>query len=85
VSFNTVAKLLKDAGEASLEMHDELVRGVKASHIQCDEIWTFAHCKERNVARAKAAPDGAGDLWAWSDAPFKAAEFRCAIRSTWPR
>jgi len=66
VSFNTVAKLLKDAGEASLQMHDELVKGVKASRVQCDEIWSFTYCKEKNVETAKAAPDGAGDLWTWT-------------------
>lgn len=66
VSFNTVAKLLKNAGEAALEMHDELVRNVKASRIQCDEVWSFNYCKEKNVAKAKAAPENAGDLWTWT-------------------
>ena len=41
VSFNTVAKLLVDAGDACAEYHDEHVRNVKASRIQCDEIWSF--------------------------------------------
>jgi len=62
VSINTVAKLLVEAGEACLAIHDEHVRGVKASRIQCDEIWSFCYAKQKNVADAKAAPDGAG--WA---------------------
>ena len=66
VSINTVAKLLVEAGEASLALHDEHVRGVKASRIQCDEIWSFCYAKDKNVARAKAAPDGAGDVWTWT-------------------
>jgi IS1 family transposase len=66
VSINTVAKLLADAGTAALIMHDELVRQVQASRIQCDEIWSFNYCKEKNVAGAKAAPDRAGDLWTWT-------------------
>lgn len=38
VSINTVTKLLVDAGETYLSLHDELVRDVRASRIQCDEI-----------------------------------------------
>jgi IS1 family transposase len=66
VSINTVAKLLVEAGEACLAIHDETVRGVKASRVQCDEIWSFCYAKEKNVATAKAAPDGAGDVWTWT-------------------
>jgi IS1 family transposase len=63
VSINTVTKLLIDAGEACLDLHDDTVRNVKASRIQCDEIWSFCHAKQKNVADAKAAPAGAGDVW----------------------
>jgi IS1 family transposase len=66
VSINTVTKLLEDAGEACLALHDEMVRNVKASRIQCDEIWSFCHAKQKNVATAKAAPEGAGDVWTWT-------------------
>ena len=66
VSFNTVAKALIDAGTVCAEMHDELVHGVKASRIQCDEIWAFNYCKERTVATAKSAPADAGDIWTWT-------------------
>lgn len=47
-------------------LHDETVRNVKASRIQCDEIWSFCHAKQKNVATAKAAPEGAGDVWTWT-------------------
>ena len=66
VSINTVTKLLVDAGETCLEMHDELVRGVKASKVQCDEIWSFCYAKQKNVAEAKDAPAEAGDVWTWT-------------------
>ena len=66
VSFNTVAKLLIDAGTVSAEMHDEMVQGVKATRIQCDEIWAFNYCKQRTVTSAKAAPADAGDIWTWT-------------------
>jgi IS1 family transposase len=66
VSINTVAKLLVEAGEASLAIHDEHVRNVKASRIQCDEIWSFCYAKAANVPTAKDAPEGAGDVWTWT-------------------
>jgi IS1 family transposase len=66
VSPNTVDKILVEAGKACAEMHDEMVRGVKAKRVQCDEIWTFNYCKQRTVATAKKAPEDAGDLWTWT-------------------
>src|SRR5271168_986459 len=66
VSFNTVDKLLEDAGEFCARFHDERVRSVKAKRIQVDEIWSFTYAKEKNVAMAKAAPDGAVDTWTWT-------------------
>jgi len=66
VSKNTVNKLLIDAGKACAEYHDKHVRNVKASVIQCDEIWSFTYAKQKNVAGAKAAPDHAGDTWTWT-------------------
>jgi IS1 family transposase len=66
VSFNTVVKLLEDAGEFCARFHDSNVRNVKAKRVQCDEIWSFCYAKEKNVAMAKVAPGGAGDLWTWT-------------------
>jgi IS1 family transposase len=66
VSINTVAKLLIDAGKFCAAFHDDKVIGVKASRIQCDEIWSFTYAKAKNVAAAKAAPDNAGDTWTWT-------------------
>lgn len=66
VSINTVTKLLIEAGEACLALHDETVRKVQASRVQCDEIWSFCYAKEKNVAKAKDAPLGAGDVWTWT-------------------
>ena len=66
VSFNTVAKLLIDAGKVCADLHDELVQGVTASRVQCDEVWSFTYAKQKNVAMAKAAPSQAGDTWTWT-------------------
>ena len=66
VSINTVTKLMIDAGRACAAYHDETVRDVEARRIQCDEIWAFCYAKQKNVARAKAAPPEAGDVWTWT-------------------
>lgn len=66
VSINTVSKLLVDAGETCLDLHDQLVTHVQAKNVQCDEIWSFCYAKQRNVATAKAAPEEAGDVWTWT-------------------
>lgn len=66
VSKNTVNKLLIDAGKACSKFHDEHVRNVQASVIQCDEIWSFTYAKQKNVATATSAPEGAGDTWTWT-------------------
>jgi IS1 family transposase len=66
VSLNTVTKLLIDAGKACDAYHNEHVRGVKATRVQCDEIWAFCYAKQKNVMIAKAAPEGAGDVWTWT-------------------
>ena len=66
VSFNTVAKLLIDAGKVCADLHDELVQGVTACRVQCDEVWSFTYAKQKNVATAKAAPQVAGDTWTWT-------------------
>jgi IS1 family transposase len=66
VSFNTIVKLLIDAGHACAAFHDATVRGITAKSIQADEIWSFSYAKQKNVKFAKAAPEGAGDVWTWT-------------------
>jgi IS1 family transposase len=66
VSKNTVAKLLDDAGAVCLDFHDATVTRVKSKRVQVDEIWSFTYAKQKNVAAAKAAPEGAGDTWTWT-------------------
>ena len=66
ISINTVTKLLVDAGTACERIHDALVQDVQAQRVEVDEIWAFCYAKEKTVAWAKAAPDGAGDVWTWT-------------------
>jgi IS1 family transposase len=65
-SKNTVSKLMIEAGIACLEYHDKHVRNLQSKRVQVDEIWTFTYAKQKNVAAAKAAPEGAGDTWTWT-------------------
>src|SRR3954464_1441264 len=46
VSPVTVLRYLEQAGAACMAHHDRAVRGVKASRVECDEIWSFVHCKK---------------------------------------
>ena len=62
----TITKLLVDAGKACEAYHNQAVRNVHSKRVQCDEIWSFCYAKQKNVKTAKAAPDGAGDVWTWT-------------------
>ncbi len=66
VSKNTVAKLLSDAGAVCAEYQDKAFHDLTSKRVQVDEIWSFTYAKQKNVAAAKAAPEGAGDTWTWT-------------------
>jgi IS1 family transposase len=63
-SINTVTKLLVDVGNACQKFHDEKVVSVTSKRIQCDEIWSFVHAKEKNIPD-ELKRDGIGDVWTW--------------------
>ena len=65
VSRNTVTKLIVDAGKASADYQDRVLRDLECRRIQVDEAWCFVYAKEKNVARATSAPAQAGDVWTW--------------------
>ena len=65
VAKNTVAKLLSAVGKVCMAYHDEHIRNLTSKRIQVDEAWAFIYAKQKNIARAKAAPEGAGDVWTW--------------------
>lgn len=64
-SINTVTKLLIDAGTACAAYQESIVRDVKAKRVQCDEIWSFCHSKQKNVAPEREGVLGYGDVWTW--------------------
>jgi IS1 family transposase len=63
---NTVVKLLVDIGAACSAYQDKHLRNLPCRRIQVDEVWAFVHAKAKNVPTAKAAPEGAGDIWCWT-------------------
>jgi hypothetical protein len=65
-SKNTVVKLLEDAGKAFSDYQDRTLRNLSCKRLQVDEVWCFVHCKQKNLAKAKAAPPQAGDIWTWT-------------------
>jgi IS1 family transposase len=65
VSYNTVCKLFADAGRVCAEYQDKVLRDLPCKRLQLDEIWSFVYAKQKNVGRAKSAPDKAGDAWTW--------------------
>ena len=65
-SKHTITNLLVDAGKALADYQDRVFVNLPCKRIQVDEIWSFTYAKQKNVAGAKAAPDGAGDTWTWT-------------------
>jgi transposase-like protein/IS1 family transposase len=47
--IETVLALLKKAGERAAMLMDSQIRNVAADQVQVDEIWSFVHCKQKNV------------------------------------
>jgi IS1 family transposase len=65
ISRTTLIKLLEDAGQAFSEYQDRTLMNLACKRIQVDEAWAFCYAKQKNVPTAKAAPEGAGDIWTW--------------------
>ena len=65
VAKNTVVKLLADLGKVCSEYQDITFRNLTCKRIQCDEIWSFVGCKEKNVPKEEKRK-GRGDVWTWT-------------------
>jgi len=66
VSKPTILKLLRDLGCACAAFHDRTVRGLRPKSIQCDEVWSFIGCKQKNVPQESQGVLGRGDCWTWT-------------------
>ena len=62
----TILRLLADAGTLARKYHDANVRCLELEHVQCDEIWSFVHCKRNNTPEHLKGMPGIGDTWTWT-------------------
>jgi IS1 family transposase len=60
----TIQKLLVELGAACSAYQDKVFRNLTCNRIQCDEIWSFVGCKQKNVT-PKNQDNGWGDIWTW--------------------
>jgi IS1 family transposase len=62
---NTVTRLLVDLGAACAEYQDATLRDLPCRTVECDEIWSFAYAKQKNVPEQFRGTPGYGDVWTW--------------------
>lgn len=65
-SKNTILKLLPVAGQACFEYQDAMVKNLPCKRVQCDEIWAFCYCKDKNVPDRLIGQPGVGSVWTWT-------------------
>jgi hypothetical protein len=65
-SKNTVTTLPGTAAAAFSAYMDEHFHDLPCRRVQVDEVWSFVYAKDKNVPKAKAAPDIAGSVWTWT-------------------
>ena len=66
ISFNTVKKVLVEVGQACQKFHNDTVVNLTSKRIQCDEIWSFIFCKDKNTEYCtKKEEQHVGDAWTW--------------------
>lgn len=64
VAYNTVLKLLVEAGKAAHEYQDKALRNLPCKRVQVDEIWSFCYAKQKNIETIKKLVK-AGNVWTW--------------------
>jgi IS1 family transposase len=65
VSLTTVTKLLVEVGTACAAYQDAVLKDLPCKRVQCDEIWAFVGCKEKNVSKTRKDEFGLGDVYTW--------------------
>lgn len=58
----SVGRLSAELGEACQRFMDSVMVNLPCEQIQCDEIWSFVGCKQRNVRDGERER---GDCWTW--------------------
>src|SRR5688572_27326858 len=65
VAKNTIVKLLADLGQACADYQDVTLTNLSTKRVECDEIWSFCHSKQKNVPEEHEGEFGYGDVWTW--------------------
>jgi IS1 family transposase len=63
---NTLNRLLLALGDECSAYQDLNLRNLACERVECDEIWSFCHSKEKNVREENRGVLGHGDLWLWT-------------------
>lgn len=59
----TILKLLEAAGQVCDDYQDRHLVNLQCRNVQCDEIWSFVHCKQKRAPFVSTP--SAGDVWTW--------------------
>jgi IS1 family transposase len=62
---NTVQKLLLEVGQACADYHDNVMRNLTCTRVECDELWGFIGMKEKNVPKELRGSGIVGDCYVW--------------------
>lgn len=62
-AINTVMNLAVSLGAACAVFQNEIMTKLHCKNIQCDEIWSFVHTKQRNIK--EPSKQQRGDVWTW--------------------
>lgn len=65
-SKNTVLKLLADVGRACALYQDQVMRDLKITKIQVDELWSFVGMKQKNVPADAPTEASYGDCYTFT-------------------
>jgi IS1 family transposase len=66
VSKNAIQRLMAQLGPACERYQDRVLRHLPCKRIQCDEIWSFCHAKDKNLPEEKRGQFGFGSVWTWT-------------------
>ncbi|MGO8790131.1 MAG: IS1 family transposase [Terriglobia bacterium] len=66
VSKDTVLKLQVEAGYLAADYQDRVFRGLGCRRVQCDEVWAFCWCKDKNIPAKMQGKTGIGSVWTWT-------------------
>ena len=63
VGQRAILRLLVETGAGCQRLLSERLRGISATDVECDEIWSFVHCKEAVRRKRQYDIEKAGDAY----------------------